>query len=561
MTQDQAFSILKTGANVFLTGEPGSGKTYSVSRFVDYLREHDIEPAITASTGIAATHIGGVTIHSWSGIGIKKVLSEEDLDQLGTNERVSRRVNRTKVLIIDEISMLDALTLSAVDSACQALRRNDEPFGGLQVVFVGDFFQLPPVSRAGDEPAQFAFMSPAWDSAKPLICYLSEQHRQDDDDFVSFLSAVRRGDVGEGEHLALSARKVEPKGDEVHTQTRLYSHNIDVDKVNNEKLGLLTGDTRTFQMESLGSEHLVSVLKKGCLSPEILQLKIGARVMFTKNSFEQGFVNGTLGEIAGFAESGGPIVETNQGQRIEVAAMEWAITDGSRTLAKIIQIPLRLAWAITVHKSQGMTLDSAVIDLSQAFEYGQGYVALSRVRAFSGLFLLGYNQRALEVHPEIISADESFKEASVLAQVAFEKLSLPEQEKMAQNFIRACGGRIEKVKPKKKGLKSRARRGRGLSTYDETLALWKQGKTVAEIATLRGVQDRTITTHLEELFMRKALDKNELMMVISSSALKDLSKVVATFKELGVQKLTPVFEKLEGKYSYEDLRLIRLLYT
>lgn len=561
MTQDQAFSILKSGANVFLTGEPGSGKTHSVNRYVEYLREHDIEPAITASTGIAATHIGGMTIHSWSGIGIKKFLSEEDLDKLGTNERLSKRVGRAKVLIIDEISMLDAQTLSAVDASCKTLRRNEEAFGGLQVIFVGDFFQLPPVSRLGDTPSQFAFLSPAWEEARPLVCYLSEQHRQDDEEFISFLSAVRSGQVDEGEHLALTARKIEPKGAEAHTHTRLYSHNVDVDKVNDDKLGVLSGEVRTFQMESLGSEGLVLALKKGCLSPEKLALKIGARVMFTKNSFEQGFVNGTLGEVESFADTGVPIVRTKRGKRIVVEAMEWSVTDGSRTLAKITQVPLRLAWAITVHKSQGMTLDSAVIDLSQAFEYGQGYVALSRVRAFSGLFLLGYNQRALEVHPEILLADGDFKEASREAWGAFEKLSLKEREKMEQNFIRACAGTQEKVKPKKKTIGARARSGRGQTTFDETLTLWKQGKSIEEIAKLRDVKARTIVTHLMELFMRKAVSKEDLAQAISPSSVRDLQKILAVFKELGAEKLSPVFIKLDKKYSYDDLQLIRLLYV
>ncbi|MEK7574911.1 MAG: helix-turn-helix domain-containing protein [Patescibacteria group bacterium] len=559
MTQDKAFSILKTGANVFLTGEPGSGKTHSINRYVEYLREHDIEPAITASTGIAATHIGGMTIHSWSGIGIQKVLSEEDLDKMGTNERLTKRVSRSKVLIIDEISMLDALTLSAVDASCRTLRRNQDPFGGLQVVFVGDFFQLPPVTRAGDRPSQFAFMSSAWEEARPIVCYLSEQHRQDDEEFISFLSSVRSGDIDEGAHLALSARKIEPKGAEAHTHTRLYSHNVDVDKVNSQKLGVLSTDLREFVMESIGPERFILGLKKGCLSPEKLHLKIGARVMFTKNSFDQGFVNGTLGEIESFSDSGSPIVRTKRGSRIVVEKAEWSITDGSRTLAKIIQIPLRLAWAITVHKSQGMTLDSAVIDLSGAFEYGQGYVALSRVRAFSGLFLLGYNQRALEVHPDILLADGGFKEASFGAEEAFGKLSLAEQEKMESNFIVACGGKIEKGRPKKK--KEIKKKIAGQSTYDETLILWKEGKSVAEIASVRSVTERTIVSHLEELFMRKAIDKNELAKIISDSATKNLALILKILNDLGVDKLSPVFEKLDKKYSYEDLRLIRLLYT
>ena len=559
MTQEKALSILKTGANVFLTGEPGSGKTHSVNRFVEYLREHDIEPAITASTGIAATHIGGMTIHSWSGIGIKKVLLEEDLDKLGTNERLSKRVSRAKVLIIDEISMLDSMTLSAVDMACKTLRRSDEPFGGLQVVFVGDFFQLPPVSRFGEAPSQFAFLSPAWQEAKPLVCYLSEQHRHEDAEFIKFLSAVRSGKVNEESHRALSSRKVEPKGSLAHT--RLYSHNIDVDKVNNEKITALSGDAHTFKMETFGREGLVLSLKKGCLSPETLHLKIGARVMFTKNSFEHGFVNGTLGEVESFSDTGGPIVRTKRGGRIAVDSMEWTITDGSRTMAKIIQIPLRLAWAITVHKSQGMTLDAVVIDLSEAFEYGQGYVALSRVRAFSGLFLLGYNERALEVHPGILSADSQFKETSEGAEVAFEKIPPEERAKMELNFIRACGGKVEKVTPRKKTVRSPSTKLRGQTTYDATLLLWKQGKAVEEIASLRGVVRGTIVSHLSELYMRKAIDKDELTKVISAPATRDLPNILVVFKELGTEKLSPVFEKLSKKYSYDDLRLIRLLYT
>ena len=176
MTQKEALSFLKIGANVFLTGEPGSGKTHTINEYVKYLRAHGIEPAITASTGIASTHIGGMTIHAWSGIGIKKFLSENDLDELCQRERLVSRVSKTKVLIIDEISMLDAQTLTAVDMACKALRRREEPFGGMQVVFVGDFFQLPPVNRTGQDVSVFAYLAPVWQEAEPivwsLICYV-----------------------------------------------------------------------------------------------------------------------------------------------------------------------------------------------------------------------------------------------------------------------------------------------------------------------------------------------------------------------------------------------------
>jgi hypothetical protein len=555
MTQDRALEILKTGANVFLTGEPGSGKTHTINQYVKYLHEHDIDPAVTASTGIAATHIGGMTIHSWSGIGIKKVLAEEDLDQMASNEKLSRRVSKATVLIIDEISMLSADTLSNVDKAVRALRRREEPFGGMQVIFVGDFFQLPPVSR-GIDNSEFAFMSPSWAEAKVLTCYLSEQHRQEDPEFLSFLSIIRRGEITDDTHLVLAERKIEI--DESHSHTRLYSHNVDVDRVNSQKLEALPGESHAFEMESRGSNGAIMSLKKGCLSPERLLLKKGAQVMFTKNSFEEGFVNGTLGEVESFREDGNPIVRTKQGVAIEVEPLEWSITDGSRTLGTIVQLPLRLAWAITVHKSQGMTLDSAVMDLSQSFEYGQGYVALSRIKSFSGLHLLGHNHRALEVHPKILTVDGDFRQASDLADEVFEKMSLEERVKMEKNFIRACGGKVEKISPKAKKLKSKKISGQ--TTYDVTFDLWKSGNDIAKISSIRGVTQGTVINHFEELFMKGRILKKELSNIIPESLDSKLPEIYSVFKKLGTDKLAPVFEKLEKKYSYDDLKIARLIF-
>lgn len=188
MTQKETLRIIKTGANVFLTGEPGAGKTYTINKYVSYLREHEINHAITASTGIAATHIGGMTIHSWSGIGIKETLNKYDLDRIASSEYVCRRVRKTKVLIIDEISMLRAETLSMVDAICREIKQNNEPFGGMQVILVGDFFQLPPIEkrnieqkRAGfieEKQARFRYESNAWTRLRPVVCYISEQYRQ-----------------------------------------------------------------------------------------------------------------------------------------------------------------------------------------------------------------------------------------------------------------------------------------------------------------------------------------------------------------------------------------------
>ncbi len=437
MTQAQALQILKTGANVFLTGEPGSGKTHTINTYISWLRERGIEPAITASTGIAATHVGGMTIHAWSGIGIKKELSEWDLEALLEREPLVRRVRLAHVLIIDEVSMLDARLLSLVDRAVRTLRGNERPFGGLQVIFVGDFFQLPPVSKG--EPSKFAFESPSWEEANPLHCYLNEQHRQEDGVFLELLAGLRAGTLTESHKNALRARAEYPEDGDL--STRLYPHNADVDRINEEALSKIEGEAKMFAMRSEGGKALVEALKRGCLSPETLALKEGASVMFTRNNFEAGYVNGTLGVVTGFSESGFPLVRTREGAMIEASPEEWRIDDRARTLAKIVQVPLRLAWAITVHKSQGMSLDAAVMDLSAAFEYGQGYVALSRVRSLSGLYLSGFNERALAVHPQILKKDSHFKDASAAARNTFVAMTFDELTGLHKQFVQKSGGK------------------------------------------------------------------------------------------------------------------------
>ena len=561
MTQAEAITILKSGANVFLTGEPGSGKTHTVNAYVAYLRSCGIEPAITASTGIAATHIGGYTIHSWSGIGIRPDLTKYDLDRIGQNRNVVRRVGNARILIIDEVSMLSARTLSMVDAVCRELRRNQQPFGGLQTILVGDFFQLPPINKREDDKdqesftpdvgrQQFAFFSPAWNTLNPLICYLSEQHRQEDAVFLEFLSAVRRATVAEPHRQLLRTRYSRTPKDGI---TQLYTHNADVNAINEAELAKLAGKVKTFEMEGRGPEKLVAALKRGCLSPEVLSLKSGARVMFTKNDVTtHRYVNGTLGVITGFAETGYPIVKTNGGKTIYAEPDEWRIEDGGRVLARIIQIPLRLAWAMTVHKSQGMSLDAAHMDLSDTFEYGQGYVALSRVRTLAGLSLAGLNARALEVHPKILAKDTEFRNQSRGSRETFAAMPKQELETMHLNFVRACGG--------KPGAGPRQKTTR-VPTLEATFALLKSGKSIREIAQMRGLVETTISSHVLELHSKGRLDRADIEPLVSSEFKKLLPVIHSAFRELGIERLTPVFEKLGGTYSYDDLRLARMLYN
>jgi ATP-dependent exoDNAse (exonuclease V) alpha subunit len=186
MTQERALEILKTGGNVFLTGEPGSGKTYVINKYIAWLEASGLSVAITASTGIAATHIGGMTIHSWSGIGPRDTLTRYDLDNISTLKRIVDKVKKADVLVIDEISMLDGKIIDMVNIVAKTIRESSEPFGGLQVVFVGDFFQLPPIAKMGDM-MRYAFESRGWEEARPMVCYLSDQFRQDDEMLLSLL--------------------------------------------------------------------------------------------------------------------------------------------------------------------------------------------------------------------------------------------------------------------------------------------------------------------------------------------------------------------------------------
>lgn len=555
MTQTEALAILKTGANTFLTGEPGSGKTHTINQYVAYLRSCGVEPAITASTGIAATHIGGLTIHAWSGIGIRRGLSAYDLDRIGQNRTAVRRVGQASILIIDEVSMLSARALLMVDQVCQEIRRNREPFGGLQVILVGDFFQLPPVSRSegGEAAEQFAFCSAAWDRLKPVVCYLSEQHRQADDNFLTVLSAIRNGAFAE-EHRQLLRSRYAPKPTEGITQ--LYSHNANVDHINEGELNKLPGSAKIYQMESNGPDKLVAPLKRGCLSPESLALKVGARVMFTKNDIvNHRYVNGTLGTVSGFTRlDGAPIITTLAGKEIVAEAAEWHIEDGGRVLARIKQVPLRLAWAITVHKSQGMSLDTAHMDLSQTFEYGQGYVALSRVRTLAGLYLAGLNARALQVHPEISREDKRFRAESAAAGAQFASLPATELETMHGNFIRACGGRPgqgRQIKPVKK---------RG-ATYHETKMLLAEKLTLAEMAERRGLTVETIIGHLEKLTAEKKIDPkhNLAYLNLDTDRLAIMTKALKTiYQQEKKMPLAPALALLDPSYTYHELRLARL---
>ena len=552
MTQAEAMDILKLGYNVFLTGPAGSGKTHLLNKYINFLKDNYVDVGITASTGIAATHMGGTTIHSWTGMGIKDSVNKGDLEELKSRKYLRDRFERTQVLVIDEVSMLHHFRLDLIDEICRHMKNIDKPFGGMQVILCGDFFQLPPISRFGEPAALFAYESEIWKTANFKICYLEEQHRQTDQNFLKVLNEIRRNRLSDEGMMYLRERQNKKTFQGVEP-TRLHTHNIDVDLINQKELERLSGQQREYHMETKGRQPLVESLMKSCLAPECLKLKVGAKVMFVKNNFEEGFVNGTLGKIVAF-DHDGPVVQIKNGKNIHVKPVSWMIEEDGKPKATIGQYPLRLAWAITVHKSQGMSLDAIEVDLSKSFEKGMGYVALSRVRSLDGLTLLGLNDMAVQVRGEVLDFDEEIKKISNRHLAEMISLTNAEKEKKQKEFLkrispdRTKSGKIKKIK---------------VSTFDETRKMFEAGMNLNEIANGRGLSIKTVFDHIEKLLDEDPkLDirhiENEISVNKFRKIYKAFNDIYGDNREL---RLTPVMKLLGDEKSgctFEDLRLVRL---
>lgn len=643
MRQSSALDILKTGQNVFLTGSAGSGKTYTLNQYIDYLRARRVPVAVTASTGIAATHMNGTTIHSWSGIGIKDELTDRDLTSLSRKQFLADRLKDTAVLIIDEISMLHAKQINLVSQVLKHVRKNDKAFGGIQVVVAGDFFQLPPIGSKGESNREkFAFMSEAWLDAKFHICYLSEQHRQVSEaangglDLDDILNQIRRQEVTFDAIAALEAtfdQNVDIK------RTRLYTHNLNVNKINDKELADLSGEMMRFEATSVGDTKLVETLKKTVRTQDDLVLKVGAKVMFIKNNTELGVSNGTMGELIGFAavkiddskdnsdnliedddsdkdsDVGNdkqtaksakekakkdkaktkmptiqkmPVVRLNTGREVIAEPEEWIIEDETGdVLASYEQVPLCLAWAITIHKSQGMTLEAAEIDLSRTFELGQGYVALSRLKSLAGLQLLGMNDMSLQLDPLARGADKRFL---VLSDEADANYAMLDEESMTQaheKFILKSGGTLSQSVidayanlQKKRREQNQAQidkkqklgnqvSDKSDSTLFATRILLEESLSIAEISQARQLSQATIMRHIGELKSQDpslACDhlrpEDQVMTAVGNAyvAIK-VANNPNDFNDDGSIKLRPIFEHLKQSIDYNNIRLALIFIT
>ena len=427
--QQAAYDAVIQGKSIFITGPGGTGKSYLLNTLYNTL-PIGRTASLTALTGCAALllHPKAKTIHSWAGIGLGK----EPTPLLIANVRKSRRSClrwiSTDILVIDEISMMTPELFEKLDEVARKIRRNDTPFGGIQLVLVGDFYQLPPIMKDEKETA-FVFESPLWKKLGLTTYELIEIVRQKDPIFQEVLNQARKGDMTKTSLRTLSKRiGLDYKSHKIQP-TMLFTRRAQVDTINMNHLKKLTTERRTFKATTIfvptaNTEKLTekdpfvqSTISKmdtdASYSAELI-LAIGAQVMLLTNmNPEAGLVNGSRGVVVGYGkpekttpekseqptpELEVPIVEFRNGFKLPISHSTWEVLPG--ILRR--QIPLRLAYAITIHKSQGATLDCALIDVGgHTFEYGQAYVALSRVRDLDSLYIHDLEAAAFRAHPKV----------------------------------------------------------------------------------------------------------------------------------------------------------------
>ncbi len=385
---------LKRGRNIFLTGQAGTGKSYQVDRILERYPDTDI----TASTGVAALNVGGMTLHRWAGINIgpnpgetwSDAYARLSVTKYGTPKKGIGRIQNCQRLVIDEVSMLPGDLLNFFNYFCQRARMSDEPFGGIPVIATGDLLQLPPVRKVNYQPYDWCFQSDAWKNAGFRIVLLEKIHRQSDPVFTGALSRLRMGELNKADIALFRDREVQfPHKKHI----RLFTHNAKVDTHNRQMVDRIEGDEVTYHAETNGFDSEIEFLLKNILAPRELTLKIGARVMLLVNEPDQSkyFVNGSIGTVLELGKRSATVEIEYKGDAVAevvVEPREWKMDKKTKgQTSSVSQLPLRPAYALSIHKSQGLTLNSAYIDVRAANEDGQAYVAFSRVKSLEGLLL------------------------------------------------------------------------------------------------------------------------------------------------------------------------------
>ncbi len=398
--QQKAFEILKTSSNVFLTGAAGSGKSFLLR---NYLRTHNIP--VLASTGAAAILVGGRTFHSFFGIGIMEGGQSATIERALKNKRTVNRLKKTDAVIIDEISMISGPTLRTAEALVRKCRNNSAPWGGLRVIVVGDFAQLPPVNPHVQEK-EWAFLDEVWSLSAFLPVQLNKMMRTQDTEFLEVLNSVRLGRVTEQVRNFLDSRtEIRAEGQ----FTRLFSHRADVEHYNLTKLEEIEAPLHSFQTVYRGKEKDIAAFRKNSPIQDVIHLKEDALVMLRQNDPEGRWVNGSLGKIKSITSTQLSI-RLLSGMSVQIDIAEFNMLDAEgNSVVTASNFPVSLAWAMTIHKAQGTSIDRLLVDLRKVWEPGQAYVALSRARDPNALFIEGWSERLIFADPKVTAFHASLK--------------------------------------------------------------------------------------------------------------------------------------------------------
>ena len=401
--QQRVINAVDSGNSVFFTGPAGTGKSLLLRTLLSRLPKSTTYA--TATTGIAAVHISGTTLNTFAGIGDGSGSVHDVCRRVARSKDAVKRWRRCRQLVIDEISMLTGDLFTKLEAVARFIRQIPEPFGGIQLILSGDFLQLPPVVRGVDE-ATLCFESPVWSKCIKSVVLLREVFRQSNNDFVRMLNKLRLGITDANIVDTLNATVDKPLPSDGIVATTLVARRRDVDALNSRRLDELKSRLHAFAAVDTGSSpRELALLQRSCPAKDTVTLKRGAQVILTKNlDLSKRLTNGSRGVVRKFAKNSGyPIVKFASGVEITVYPQTWKTVSNGLTVASRRQLPLDLAWAISVHKSQGMSLDRVRISLASVFEFGQAYVALSRVRSLEGLWLAeDFDYTCVKANPKVV---------------------------------------------------------------------------------------------------------------------------------------------------------------
>lgn len=404
--QQTALELCQSGENIFLTGGAGSGKSFVIREFMKDQDEKQMP--ILASTGAAAVLLGGRTFHSFFGLGIMEGGPDATFQRLLNDGPTLKRIKKVEGVIIDEISMIPGDAFKVAEMISQVARDSSLPWGGLRVIAVGDFGQLPPVTKTGQK-RDWCFLTEAWKKTDFQVCRLHINQRIQDNQFLHVLDDVRHGRMTEQVKEFLQEHT--KAHDEDHPGTRLFPRRDQSEQYNQKKLAEINEDEHVIDSIYLGEKKYIDVLGKNAPVPVQLKLKLGCRILFLKNDMQKRWVNGTRGVITDI-QPDQLTVRKDGGREVKVEKMSFSLLDADGNVkASVIQFPVNLAYATTIHKSQGATLDELWCDLGSLWEPGQAYVALSRLRDPRGLHIVRWHSRSFMTDPAVEKFYENFSDS------------------------------------------------------------------------------------------------------------------------------------------------------